>query len=102
MSCFAFAGFIDFIVAPTLEVCGDLLDKIRALILGSTPANLTEPEEVMEEVGEGDMKVTDSKSRAKSLGAMRTLQRSVLSVDSGTDSTSRYLLSRRKLIHQSF
>ena len=38
-----FSGFIDFIVEPSLSVCGDLLDKITSL--SSTPATPTISEE---------------------------------------------------------
>lgn len=35
-------GFIDFIVAPTMEVCGDLLDRVHLhlALLASSPTNM--------------------------------------------------------------
>ncbi|XP_076316615.1 dual specificity calcium/calmodulin-dependent 3',5'-cyclic nucleotide phosphodiesterase 1A-like isoform X1 [Tachypleus tridentatus] len=63
-------GFIEFIVAPSMEVCGDLLEKIQLeLQLSRSP---TVEESILEETSENK---TDKKLRTKSLSAMRPSSR---------------------------
>lgn len=73
-----YAGFIDFIVAPTMDVCGDLLDRIQMqLHQASHPVH-------QEVINEEAKEVTDSKARAKSLSAIRS-QRNNVSLDSANE-----------------
>ncbi|XP_015788070.1 calcium/calmodulin-dependent 3',5'-cyclic nucleotide phosphodiesterase 1B isoform X3 [Tetranychus urticae] len=67
-------GFIDFIVAPSLEVCGDLLDKIYQQMEGCRHSSGSS-EESLEE------RLPDSASRPKSLSTYKN-KRSGLSIDS--------------------
>ncbi|XP_076350996.1 dual specificity calcium/calmodulin-dependent 3',5'-cyclic nucleotide phosphodiesterase 1A-like isoform X2 [Tachypleus tridentatus] len=59
-------GFIDFIVAPSMEVCGDLLEKVQFQLQRSRSP--TVEESIMEENSENK---TDKKLRTKSLSGMR-------------------------------
>ncbi|CAG2115490.1 unnamed protein product, partial [Medioppia subpectinata] len=72
-------GFIDFIVGPTMELCGDLIDRVIAHINGS-----------QEVVTKNDSDIhLEFKTRTKSSSAsLRSTQRNNLSLDSGTDSTN--------------
>lgn len=63
-------------MAPTLEVCGDLLDKIQLQVHGNRPL-LVQSDIIAEEKLEN----TDDQ-RPKSTSAVRSLQRNVGSVDS--------------------
>ncbi|XP_053212282.1 dual specificity calcium/calmodulin-dependent 3',5'-cyclic nucleotide phosphodiesterase 1B-like isoform X1 [Panonychus citri] len=67
-------GFIDFIVAPSLEVCGDLLDKIYQQMEGCRHSSGSS-EESLEE------RLPDNGTRPKSLSTYKN-KRSGLSVDS--------------------
>ncbi|XP_066966855.1 dual specificity calcium/calmodulin-dependent 3',5'-cyclic nucleotide phosphodiesterase 1A-like isoform X2 [Macrobrachium rosenbergii] len=44
-------GFIDFIVEPSMAVCGDLLDKVAALSIPATPPISEEPQKQQNEPG---------------------------------------------------
>lgn len=66
-------------MAPTLEVCGDLLDKIQLQVHGNRPL-LVQSDIITEEKLE-KLENTDDQ-RPKSTSALRSLQRNVGSVDS--------------------
>ncbi|RWS27188.1 calcium/calmodulin-dependent 3':5'-cyclic nucleotide phosphodiesterase 1A-like isoform X2 [Leptotrombidium deliense] len=58
-------GFIDFIVAPSMEVCGDLIDKVHQQMQAATRRqNSTTSEDTLDE--------NESKMRPKSLSSMKT------------------------------
>ncbi|XP_068248267.1 dual specificity calcium/calmodulin-dependent 3',5'-cyclic nucleotide phosphodiesterase 1A-like isoform X4 [Palaemon carinicauda] len=44
-------GFIDFIVEPSMGVCGDILDKVAALSIPATPTISEEPQKPQNEPG---------------------------------------------------
>ncbi|KAK7080217.1 Calcium/calmodulin-dependent 3',5'-cyclic nucleotide phosphodiesterase 1C [Halocaridina rubra] len=44
-------GFIDFIVEPSMGVCGDVLDKVAALSIPATPTISEEPQKQLNEPG---------------------------------------------------
>ncbi len=91
-------GFIDFIVGPTMELCGDLIDRVLIHVHGSQTVQ-------QEASDKNDLDIIDTKSRAKSLLTIRTSQRNNMSVDSGTDSsnirlTSSLIIIKNWLINQ--
>lgn len=69
------AGFIDFIVAPSMDVCGELLDQVYAYVMG---------EEVKRAELEATRAASEAKSRPKSATTLKLTSR-VMSVDSGSD-----------------
>ncbi|RWS10477.1 calcium/calmodulin-dependent 3' [Dinothrombium tinctorium] len=72
-------GFIDFIVGPSMEVCGDLLDKIHQTIQASRRQHSSGSSEESFDENEKELK-----SRPKSLSAMKSTK-AVLSLDSVGD-----------------
>ncbi|CAG2163869.1 unnamed protein product [Oppiella nova] len=73
------SSFIDFIVGPTMELCGDLVDRVIKHINGSQEVTDKKDSDIHLEL----------KTRIKSSSAsMRSTQRNNLSLDSGTDSTN--------------
>ncbi|XP_076312993.1 putative 3',5'-cyclic phosphodiesterase pde-1 isoform X3 [Tachypleus tridentatus] len=68
-------GFIDFIVSPSMEVLGDLLNKIKLTVTqGNRP--------IEGSICEENESNTDSKLRTKSMSSMQTKEMNSISLDS--------------------
>jgi hypothetical protein len=80
-----------------MELCGDLIDRVLIHVHGSQTVQ-------QEASDKNDLDIIDTKSRAKSLSAIRSSQRSNMSVDSETDSSNIRLRSsliiKNSLINQ--
>ncbi|XP_054168087.1 dual specificity calcium/calmodulin-dependent 3',5'-cyclic nucleotide phosphodiesterase 1-like [Oppia nitens] len=73
-------GFIDFIVAPTMELCGDLIDRVNLHIHGS--------QEVVDKKDSNIHLELKTRARPVSANCQRSSQKNNLSLASGTDLTS--------------